>query len=118
MKRINLLTLALLLLASLPLVMGFGGPSPERPQGEAYPALIENFEDGDITKDPNWWKFDNVILKVDKSHKYTGGDSAVEGQTGEYILKIDGSTSNWYIGGFGDYIAKDAGGYSSISVDI
>ena len=118
MKKKELFVLAAILLVSLPLILGSGGPAPEKPESEAFPALIDNFEDGDIVKDPAWWKFDNVVLKTDKSYKLKGGDSAVEGETGEYILKIDGSTSNWYVGGFGAYIAKDASGYSSISMDI
>lgn len=118
MKKRDMFVLTMVLLVSVPLILGSGGPAPEQPKSEAFPALIDNFEDGDIVKDPAWWKFDNAVLKVDKSYKYKGGDTAVEGATGEYILKIDGSTSAWYVGGFGAYIAKDASGYNSISMDI
>ncbi len=117
MKKKELFILATILLVSLPLILGSGGPPPEREE-EAYPTLIENFEDGDMTKNPSWWKFDDVELKVDRSFKFKGGDSAIEGQTGEYILKIDGSTTKWYVGGFGSYIAKDASGYNAITMDI
>jgi len=119
MKKERMLVLALFLLISIPLILGSGGPPPERTtKEEAYPTLIENYEDGDMTKDPNWWKFDNVTLVVDKSFKYKGGDSAVEKATGEYALKIGGSTTAWYVGGFGAYIAKDASGYNAITLDI
>jgi len=118
MKKKELLVLAAILFVSLPLILGSGGPPPERAKEEAYPSLIDNFEDGDITTDPAWWKFDNIELVVDKSFKLKGGDSVVEGETGEYAVSIGGSTTNWYVGGFGSYIAKDASGYNAISMDV
>src|SRR4030042_1774761 len=91
MKRKELFVLASVLLVSLPLILGFGGPSPEQPKGDsaAYPTLIDNFEDGDIAKDPSWWKFDAIVLKVDRGYKYKGGDSAVEVAAGEHVVKVD-----------------------------
>ena len=131
MRKRELITLALALVFCAPLVFGFGGPAPEEPQtppqeqenqgggGQAlYPALMDNFEDGNITKDPTWWTFDKVILKVDKAAKLTGGDPVVEEESGEYALKIGGTATNWYVGGFGAYIAKDTAGYSAVTVDV
>jgi len=132
MRKRELIILALVLAFCAPLVFGFGGPAPEEPQtpppqdqgnqggnGAAlYPALVDNFEDGDITKDPTWWKFDNVVLRVEKAAKLTGGDPVVEDEAGEYCLKITGAAKNWYVGGFGAYVAKDTTGYSAVTVDV
>lgn len=130
MRKRELIILALVLAFCAPMVFGFGEPAPEEPQapeeqenqaggGQAlYPALIDNFEDGNITKDPSWWTFDGVVLKVDKAAKLTGGDPVVEEETVEYALKIGGTAKSWYVGGFGAYIAKDTAGYSAVTVDV
>ena len=67
---------------------------------------IDDFEDGDITADPAWWTFGdsqvNVVsvpgIKEDKLAK----------NCGKQVLKIEGSTEAWYIGGMGCYLAQDA----------
>ncbi|MFH0886596.1 MAG: carbohydrate binding domain-containing protein, partial [bacterium] len=76
---------------------------------------IDDFEDGkDITtkgRQPNWWKFDAVVLKTEKNNS---GNA----QLGKYYLNVSGQAKNWYVGGMGTYLGKDAAKFSNFSLDI
>jgi hypothetical protein len=70
--------------------------------------LIDDFEDGNISKDPEWWKFGRLLSDVIKNK-----GKAPKGETlGKNGLSIEGSTRNWYIGGLGTYIGVDAGAFT------
>ena len=70
---------------------------------QTLPFLVGDFESGSYTKNPEFWKFDRLNLSVVEN------DPAEinENKLGKYSLLIEGSTLNWYIGGFGTYIGKE-----------
>ncbi len=72
--------------------------------------VVDDFEDGNITASPEWWKFDRVLLNVVDNKKgefkYLGGNS----------VSIEGSTVNWYIGGLGTYLGLDAKNHDRVRV--
>ena len=67
--------------------------------------VIDDFEDGNINKNPKWWIFDKVKAIVNKV-------------SGKYALVITGSTTNWYIGGLGTYIGKDGSKFNAVKISI
>lgn len=88
-------------------------PAPAAPKSGPVPAfVIDDFEDGNITANPEWWKFDRVLLNV------------VENKKGEYkylgdrSLSIEGSTVNWYIGGMGAYFGIDGTKYDRVRMVV
>ena len=74
--------------------------------------VIDNFEDGNISAKPEWWKFDRLILDV---VDITG--KAPKGVTlGKKGLSLEGSTRDWYIGGLGTYLGIDAMAYKYLDL--
>lgn len=122
MKKTFIFGLGLIWLLSC----GFGGPAPKVPAPTAQSTLvdtfvIDNFEHGDFTTNPVWWKFDNVLPRVVENTDYQSGDSDIVKQISKYSLKISGTAANWYAGGMGTYLAKkgqDLGKYNSLQMDI
>ena len=110
------------------LTCGFGGPAPKHPvmasdtsalSGGTF--LIDNFENGDYTTSPVWWKFDHITPKVVENTDYKSGDHDVVREIGNYSLKITGTAKNWYAGGMGTYLAKegqDLGGFNALQLDV
>lgn len=97
------------------LVLAFASPpsSPKSSQPgktQTNQLLIDDFEDGTISDDPEWWVFDSVNTQaVRKPAK------------GAYALSLKGKAGNWYVGGLGTYLAKgeqDLSQYSFIELDI
>ncbi|MCX5726616.1 MAG: CIA30 family protein [Candidatus Saganbacteria bacterium] len=117
MKRI----VVLLIIISLPLILGFGGGAPQEQQPAeqaSYPYLLDNFEDGNYVSGPEWYVFDNIKLTMDKNSKLTAGDKTVVANAGTYSLNIKGNTSGWYVGGMGAVLDMDATKYDSFNIDI
>jgi hypothetical protein len=82
--------------------------------------LIDNFERGSLT-DPDWWKFDKVILTVVDNSAYQTGDEGSLRSIGKYSLNVKGKAANWYAGGCGIYIAKpktDLSKYTKVQLDV
>lgn len=81
--------------------------------GAAYAAtlVIDDFEDGNISKNPKWWTFDKIKVKVDK---VTGKGKNL----GKKALVISGSTKDWYIGGLGTYLGKDGSKFDAVKIKI
>ena len=72
--------------------------------------IIDNFEDNNISADPEWWTFDQVKLSTSRNPA-----------KGSLSLVVKGKTKDWYVGGIGTYIAKqeqDLSQYSSLTMDI
>jgi hypothetical protein len=83
--------------------------------------MIENFEDGNFTSNPEWWKFDNISASVADNSQYQAGDPAVAAAVGRYSLNITGNSSDWYAGGMGTYLAKknnNLGRYNAVQMDV
>ncbi|MFC1478700.1 glycan-binding surface protein [Candidatus Margulisiibacteriota bacterium] len=80
------------------------------------PILIDDFEDSNMTKNPNWWTFKdddiefNLNILTAKKFKIK--------ELGKYYLDINGYAKNWYVGGFGMYLAQPADKYSHVQIDI
>lgn len=111
--------LALIILVLVMPVLCYGlGVAPEKAKRAAYPYLIDNFEDGNFNKDPEWFTFDKVIPTVAKNSSLKSGDPAVASNVGEYSLNLKGAASNWYVGGIGTVLGIAAAGYDSFEIDI
>lgn len=119
MKKL-LILIALVMV--VPMVCGFGSkPAATTAQSSAkaaYPYLIDNFEDGTYTKDPEWFVFDNIIPTIIRNAKLQDGDPAVIPNLGIYSLNLSGSASNWYVGGMGLMLGIDASNYTSFELDV
>ena len=74
--------------------------------------MIDNFEDGDITTFREWWSFDKVMIKTIEN----------EPSNTHYIektsLEVNGSSNNWYAGGFGTYLNENASYFDTIKLVI
>lgn len=72
--------------------------------------MIDNFEDGNFVKEPEWWFFGNAQLKAIR-------DPAI----GIYSLSIKGTARDWYVGGIGVYFAdpeRDLSKFSKLEMDV
>ena len=121
----NLSLALLLLLCSLvfaPSVYGLGGPAPSGPGSSGSNVyMIDDFEDGDYTSNPEWWKFDSISPKVVNNADYQDGDPVSLAEIKKFSLNISGSCSDWYCGGIGTYTARkgvDFSRYNTFQMDI
>jgi hypothetical protein len=113
MKKI-LLCLGLILVFSVAsLAMGH---APQKKA--AYPFLVDNLEDGNNNKDPEWFVFDGLILTIVKNSTLQTAAQASSTNVGEYSLKLSGSATNWYVGGMGTLPMIDASGYDALELDV
>lgn len=97
-------------------VCAMGGPAPVKKA--AYPYLVDNFEDGNFNKDPEWFTFDLIIPSIAKNTSLNEGDSKTAAGVGEYSLNLTGKAKDWYVGGIGVVLGIDATGYDSFEIDI
>lgn len=126
MKRFPLF--AFLFLAACSLTSyGFGGlPTSQQSETEIMSAggsvyLIDNFENGDMTTNPLWWKFDNIKPVVVTNDNLQMGDPVSLNEIKRYSLNITGSCRNWYCGGIGVYTAKrgeDVSKFNTFQMDV
>lgn len=79
--------------------------------------LIDNFEDGDYTRNPEWWAFDGAKIQVQKNPSASKMDFVAQ-SCGEYSLDVKGRSKDWYIGGFGTNVMVDASEYSRLQLDV
>ena len=85
--------------------------SPLHGLGKSAPKIvkenvIDNFEEGKEKINSDWWTFGNISLQT------------VSGKDLRYALQIKGAAHDWYVGGIGKYIGKDASKYSSLDMDV
>ena len=117
-------TLILVSIVVFVFACGFGGSAPSQSGGKSASSgtlIIDDFEDGNYTTNPEWWKFDNVSPNVVDNADYQKGDPTSLGKIGNYSLNITGSASEWYAGGLGTYIARqgvDYSGYNALVLDV
>jgi len=89
---------------------------PPVPVAVEKPSLVlDDFEDGNYTQNPEWWKFDRLFLSVVQN---TSEEKSASAFLANYSLLIEGSSSNWYVGGFGTYIGKDFSPYDAIQLVV
>ena len=109
------------------LACGMGGSAPQEGAGggrgdygsNVY--MIDDFEDGDYTSNPEWWKFDNAMLKVVDNADYQNGDQSSLNEIKKYSLNVTGTCKNWYCGGMGTYTARkgvDFSKYNHFQMDV
>ncbi len=79
--------------------------------------LVDNFEDGDFTKSPKWWRFGNLGAEVRQNPSLEARDLIAE-SCGDYSLKVSGGTTNWYVGGVGTNLGVDASRFSRFQLDL
>ena len=79
--------------------------------------LIDDFEDGDYTKSPEWWRFDSITASVEKNKPGRPGDIIAD-EAGAYSLHIVGTAKNWYAGGIGTYLGIDGSKFTGIQLDV
>lgn len=75
---------------------------------------LDDFEDADPNRNPEWWSFDRIELGV---VKHPPGKSNL----GRHSLSVLGQAKDWYVGGLGTYLAKkdqDLSIYSVLELDI
>ena len=110
---------ALILLLVMPtLVLAMAGKAPQVVKKAAYPYLIDNFEDGNFNKDPEWFTFDKIVPTIVKNSTLQGGEQDVAANIGNYSLSLKGNASDWYVGGIGSVMGIDASGYDSFELDV
>lgn len=114
------LALVFALIFIIPMLCGFAAaPTTGGKSGaKVYPYLIDNFEDGTYTKDPEWFVFDNLIPTIVKNAKLQDGEPSVIPNLGIYSLNMKGQAKSWYVGGMGSMLGVDATPYTSFEIDI
>ncbi|MBU0687520.1 MAG: hypothetical protein KKB81_06725 [Candidatus Margulisbacteria bacterium] len=80
--------------------------------------IIDDYEDGDAYTKPKWWNFDNASINVVSNDELRYGAKEVMQEAGLFSLRVTGEATQWYVGGFGTYIAKDASKYTHLSLEI
>jgi len=76
------------------------------------PILIDNFEDGNITDKPSWWKFDGIDLGIKRAVSFKIKE------LGKYYLDVKGIAKEWYVGGIGMYLAKPVSDFTHLQMDV
>ncbi len=79
---------------------------------------IDDFEDGEISKNPGWWVFDGIKIQCANNSDYAKGNKIIIAGIGDHSLNIKGKAENWYIGGCGTYLGVDASKYSYFQIDV
>jgi hypothetical protein len=121
----KLLVVALFVCFCVPGVMAMGGPAPKKPVTAAAPValaekvfMVDDFESGSLKSPRDWWTFDIKKAEIADNKALTGGAKL---DVGKYSLALNGPAKNWYAGGCGTYIAKEAqdlSKYNTFSIDI
>lgn len=71
--------------------------------------LIENFNDGNISAAPEWWKFDRLETTITE---------AKDKRRGQAYLQLTGKAENYYVGGMGAYLGKGVAEYNALALDV
>ena len=95
----------------LPVVVA-GVEIPEKKVVKPAVQVVDDYEDGDFSASPEWWKFDRLLLSVGNNNvsEYKG--------LGKKSLVLEGSTVNSYIGGLGVYLGLDASEFKGLVFTI
>lgn len=110
-KKADVIQVAPKLVTTAPVVL-----VKEPPKEVVKPSfLIDDFEDGDYTASPEWWKFDRVFLSIVRNKP---DEKSKNSFLGNSSLLIEGSTINWYIGGFGTYLGKDGAIFDAVRLVV
>ncbi len=75
--------------------------------------MIDNFEDGNIESNPEWWAFGDLNISV--TDNYPTPETPF---IGSKSMRLQGHTKEWYIGGCGAYLGLDASPYTAIRLVV
>lgn len=75
--------------------------------------MVDDFEDGTIETNPEWWTFGNLVANV--IDNYPSPDYPL---LGERSLHLQGRTTDWYVGGLGTYLGLDGTLYNGIKMVV
>lgn len=67
---------------------------------------LDDFSDGDISADPEWWTFDKLKISQDSDGDF------------ENFIRLTGQTEDYYIGGMGTYFGRGADQYDAMVLYI
>jgi hypothetical protein len=74
---------------------------------ESVVLMIDKCNSGDLGRSEKWWKFDRIkitdVVSKDAKDKY---------------IMVGGKAENWYVGGIGTYVGKDAATATMISLKV
>ncbi|RAP39065.1 hypothetical protein DID80_00940 [Candidatus Marinamargulisbacteria bacterium SCGC AAA071-K20] len=74
--------------------------------------LIDDFEDGEIERTPEWWDFGLIETSLVENNKE---EASYLEQTS---LGLKGNPSEWYVGGIGTYLGIDTSPYNAIKLVV
>jgi hypothetical protein len=121
MKRSLLFVIMFLAISTMVFAMGGSAPSGSGSSGNSNLYMIDDFEDGDYSSNPEWWKFDNVNPQVVGNVDYQNGDPVSLAEIKKYSCGLTGSCTDWYCGGMGTYIARkgvDLSRFNTFQMDV
>lgn len=72
--------------------------------------IVDNFEDADITKFPEWWGFDDIELSIEPNNPLEFDP------LGKRSLELTGVPDYWYVGGTGTYFAIETKNYNALKM--
>ena len=75
---------------------------------------IDDFEDGSINRDPEWWVFNNLLLYTTVNPLEEGAPSYIGGKS----LQFNGKAQSHYVGGCGRYLNIPGNLYSGLKMYI
>lgn len=76
--------------------------------------MVDDFEDGNVTKDPAWWYFGNLNMSV-----VDNGERTKQTQfNGNKSLHVIANTASYYGGGIGTYLGIDTRRFDSLKLLI
>ncbi len=97
----------------MPVVCNAAPKAPSANSGTAQSYVVDDFKDGELTSNPNWWSFGNLSVAVGPNTE------ANESQyVGKQALRLQGRTNNFYVGGCGTYLALDGSLYNTLELII
>jgi len=102
---INILLFSWLILASN-FVCFAGGEAPPQDSGDKV-CILEDFSAGAL--DNNWWRFGDLTESFAVPE---------DPRVGAHFLKLIGTAKDWYVGGRGFYVGKDASQYDALELWI
>ncbi len=96
--------LILLSLCAVPPVFAFGEPAVMSYSPDATGLTLEDFSSGALGA--QWWRFGAL------QERFLVPDAP---EVGPKVLLLDGQATDWYVGGRGMYVGKDASAYQGIA---
>ncbi|NDC82636.1 hypothetical protein EB093_03100 [bacterium] len=75
--------------------------------------VVDDFKDGELASNPTWWQFGNL-----KAIVAPNSDPSEPAYVGRQALRLEGSTSHYFVGGVGTYLCLDGTLYNSLEMVV